>query len=169
MIRIAERKDLEQIVKIYEDVIKQNPSVGWVLGVYPTKETAKKAIDKKELYVKVIDDRVVATAKINQVQEEAYRKCSWEEDVDDDEVMVIHTLSVSPKMQKNGIGKEFMSFYEDFAKEKGCKYLRMDTNETNTQARKMYKSLGYKERGKVLCEFNGILDVGLICLEKKII
>ena len=42
----------------------------------------------------------------------------------------------------------------------------MDTNEKNTNARKLYKKLGYKEPGIVPCVFNGIDGVQLVCLEK---
>ena len=38
----------------------------------------------------------------------------------------------------------------------GCPYLRMDTNEKNAAARRLYARLGYKEIGIVDCEFNGI-------------
>ena len=44
----------------------------------------------------------------------------------------------------------------------------MDTNCMNTVARKMYSTLGYREAGVVACVFNGISDVPLVMLEKKI-
>ena len=47
-----------------------------------------------------------------------------------------------------------------------CTELRIDTNQRNTRARKLYKSLGYEEIGIVSCVFNGIPDVQLVCLEK---
>lgn len=50
--------------------------------------------------------------------------------------------------------------------ENGCKYLRMDTNEKNTNARRLYKKLGYREADILPCTFNGIEGVRLVCLEK---
>ena len=38
-----------------------------------------------------------------------------------------------------------VDFYECYAMEHGCRYLRMDTNEKNTVARTLYKKLGYEE------------------------
>ena len=61
-----------------------------------------------------------------------------------------------------------MHFYERYALENGCPYLRMDTNAKNTAARRLYARLGYKEVGIVDCTFNGIAGVKLVCLEKKI-
>ena len=59
-----------------------------------------------------------------------------------------------------------MDFYEKYALEQGCPYLRMDTNVRNAAARRLYARLGYKEIGIVDCEFNGIAGVRLVCLEK---
>jgi ribosomal protein S18 acetylase RimI-like enzyme len=59
-------------------------------------------------------------------------------------------------------------FYEKYAKENGCPYLRIDTNERNARARAFYKKIGYKEIGIVPCRFNGIEGVNLVLLEKKI-
>ena len=69
---------------------------------------------------------------------------------------------------RRGYGKRFVNFYEEFARQKGCRFLRMDTNQINTVARKLYNKLGYKEVGIVPCKFNGIEDVQLVCLEKKL-
>ena len=48
----------------------------------------------------------------------------------------------------------------------GCCALRMDTNERNLVARKMYKKLNYEEIDIVPTVFNGIPDVNLVLLEK---
>ena len=50
----------------------------------------------------------------------------------------------------------------------GCAYLRMDTQAINQGARRLYAGLGYRETGLVPCVFNGIPDVQLVCLEKKL-
>ena len=60
------------------------------------------------------------------------------------------------------------AYYENYAREHGCSCLRMDTNERNCSARALYKKLGYREASVVPCEFNGIPDVQLVCLEKKL-
>ena len=49
-----------------------------------------------------------------------------------------------------------------------CTMLRMDTQEMNVNARKLYQKLGYTEVDTVPCSFNGIADIRLVLLEKKI-
>ena len=44
--------------------------------------------------------------------------------------------------------------------------LRMDTNERNLVARKMYKKFDFEEIDVVPTVFNGIPDVNLVLLEK---
>ncbi len=61
-----------------------------------------------------------------------------------------------------------MQFYEAYAREHGCAYLRMDTQSKNAAARRFYAKQGYKEPGITYCTFNGIPNVELVCLEKKL-
>lgn len=109
---------------------------------------------------------IVAAARINKEQVDVYANAAWNYDAPDDEVMVLHTLVVSPAVKGKGYGTEFVAFYEDFARQKGCRYLRMDTNARNTVARSLYSKLGYAEVGIVDSVFNGIPGVKLVCLEK---
>jgi len=59
-------------------------------------------------------------------------------------------------------------FYEQTAAERGCRVLRMDTQEKNMAARKLYHRLGYREAGVVDCTFHGLGTVHLVCLEKSV-
>ena len=61
-----------------------------------------------------------------------------------------------------------MDFYEQYALSHNCHYLRMDTNAINQRARTLYKKLGYQEVGIVPTAFNGIENVQLVLLEKRI-
>lgn len=172
MIRKATKDDIVNVVKIYDAIIKKEEEqilcIGWERGVYPIESTAKKALDKDELYVLEDNNCIVAAAIINQTQVPEYKNCNWTYQAPDDEIMVLHTLVVDPEKSKKGYGKMFVDFYEEFSAKLGIKYLRMDTNVKNVVARKFYKKIGYKEVGVVSCAFNGIEGVQLICLEKRL-
>lgn len=114
------------------------------------------------------DHKIVATAIINQIQVHEYKHAAWRNDVNGDEVMVLHCLVVDPQNKGRGYGRAFVDFYEHYAKEHGCTELRMDTNALNVKARYLYQKLGYEEIGMVECMFNGIPDVRLVCLEKRV-
>lgn len=172
MIRKAIKGDLDGIAKIYENILaleKQGAmSTGWLPGVYPTRSTAEKALERDDLFVYDEGGRVLAAAIINHEQVNVYADGRWKYEAADDEVMVIHTLVVEPSAASKGIGRAFVRFYESYAKKSGCKALRLDTNAKNTAARRFYSKQDYSEAGIVPCVFNGIPNVELVLLEKSI-
>lgn len=170
--RKATEKDVEKISQLYDEIHTENETgravTGWIRGVYPSEETAKAAVRCGDMFVEEEDGRIVAAARINQEQVAEYADADWQYDVPKEQVMVLHTLVVSPKDKGRGFGSGFVAYYEKYALEHGCPYLRMDTNLHNSSARALYKKLGYDEVSVVPCEFNGIPDVQLVCLEKKL-
>ena len=156
---------------IYDHILAQEErgeaSIGWARGVYPTEQTALAALEAGTLFVLEEEGSVAAAAKIDQEQVPEYAGAPWRyPHVPPSQVMVLHTLVVDPAFAGRGFGTRFVAFYEEHARERGCPYLRMDTNARNTAARRLYARLGYWEAGIVPCVFNGIPGVQLVCLEK---
>lgn len=172
MIRLANFADVDAIEKIYDEMhTAQEQGVlntGWVRGVYPVRKTALDAVDRGDMFVMEEAGRIVASAIINQIQVDVYSGCPWQYPAKEDEVMVLHTLTVPPNCAGKGYGTEFVRYYEAYAVAHGCPYLRMDTQQKNLAARKLYQKLGYFERGIVQCSFHGIPGIQLVCLEKKL-
>lgn len=170
MIRLAEEKDLPYVSEIYEELhtAEENglATIGWIRGIYPTEKTAETAFRNGELFIEEDNGKIVGAAIINRKQVDVYSDGDWIHDAPDDEVMVLHTLVISPSAAGRGYGRRFVEYYETYALENGCRYLRMDTNARNTRARTMYRKLGYREAGIVPTTFNGIEGVQLVLLEK---
>ena len=170
MIRQAIYADLDAIVRIYNEVHQAEEenriSTGWKRNIYPTRSTAKDALDRGNLYVLEEEGRVLGVGIINQIQVDVYYGAPWEHDVDDDKVCVLHTLVIPPSSGRQGLGRQFVKYYEEYARDHGCIELRIDTNEINHIARSLYKKLGYKEVTTVPTTFNGISGVNLVLLEK---
>lgn len=171
MIRTGRKEDIPQVAAIYDRILAEEEagraSIGWVRGVYSTEQTALDALNAGTLFVLEREGVIAAAAKIDQNQVPEYAGASWQaSNAPPDQVMVLHTLVVDPACAGQGCGTEFVKFYEEYALERGCPYLRMDTNCKNNPARTLYARLGYQEAGIVPCSFNGIPDVQLVCLEK---
>ena len=174
LIRKAVKSDINQIEKIYNKIHTREESgevtIGWERGVYPTRATAVEALSCGDLFV--LEDsagQVAAAARINQVQVPEYADADWKDkEAADEQVMVLHTLVLDPNASGKRYGTAFVEYYEKYALGHNCPYLRMDTNERNIGARKLYKKLGYAEADIVSCVFNGIEGVQLVCLEKYI-
>lgn len=171
-IRKAVEKDIPGVVSIYDAIIDEeeagNNYTGWIRGVYPTEKVAREALARNDLFV-VLDENgmVVGSAILNKIQVEDYYGKPWEYPADDDEVMVMHTLVISPTAGGKGYGRALERFYNEYALDNGCPYLRIDTNMLNVRARKLYRKLGYKEIAHFPTDFNGLLGVEMVLLEKK--
>lgn len=172
IIRKATEKDIDAIAALYDLIHTEEEAgrttIGWIRSVYPTRKTAESAIALGTMFAAEEDGKIIAAAKIDQEQVDVYGDVNWQFKAPPVQVMVLHTLVVDPREKGKGYGTQFVRFYEEYALEKGCPFLRMDTNERNTAARALYKKLGYQEPGIVPCTFNGIEGVRLVCLEKKL-
>ena len=170
LIRKAVIADLEAVAGIYEEIHRAEEAgtivTGWIRGVYPTKATAEAALKRNDLFVLENNGKIYGSGIINQIQLDEYHTAQWDHQAGADQVCVLHTLTISPRAGRMGLGKQFVGFYETYALEHSCRELRIDTNERNLAARKMYKTLGYKEISIVPTMFNGIPDVNLVLLEK---
>ncbi|MBE5770066.1 MAG: GNAT family N-acetyltransferase [Clostridiales bacterium] len=170
--RKATEADIPAIAAIYDDIHtgeeKGESSIGWIRSIYPTAETARTALLRDDLFVQEDEGCIVGAAIINQSQVDVYEGAPWRYPALDEQVMVLHTLVISPKAARRGYGSAFVSFYEQYARDHHCPFLRMDTNARNTRARALYKKLGYEEIAIVPCQFNGIDGVQLVLLEKRV-
>ena len=169
-IRRAMIFDLAGIEKIYQEIHDAEEAgvitTGWLRDVYPVRSTAEAALQRGDLCVMEEGNRIYGSARINQIQVDVYAGAPWDYTVPDDQVCVLHTLVISPKMNGRGLGKQFVQFYEDYAFEHEWPELRIDTNARNERARSMYRKLGYREIAVVPTVFNGIPGVDLVLLEK---
>ncbi len=172
MIRKATNRDIPAVSGIYDRIHDAEAAgrltTGWLRGVYPTEATARAALEAGDLFVLEDGGRVVAAGRINRIQVPDYALVDWKYPARDDEVMVLHTLTVDPLCAGRGYGRAFLAFYEAYALENGCPVLRIDTNAKNAAARAMYAKHGYIESGVIPTVFNGIPGVDLVCMEKRL-
>ena len=170
IIRNAKLSDIDAVEQIYHEIHQAEKSgkltTGWIEGVYPVRSTADAALQRGDLFVLEDENEIRGTGIINQIQVDVYAGAKWKYPAAEEEVCVLHTLVVSPRYSGRGYGWEFVKFYEAYARSHGWNELRMDTNERNLGARKMYQKLGYDEIGIVPTVFNNIPGVNLVLLEK---
>ena len=171
-IREAIREDVVSIESIYNEIHEAERAgkytTGWIKGVYPVRSTAEASLLRGDLFVLEDEGEIRGAGIINRTQVDVYAAADWKHNVPDDEVCVFHTLVISPRFPGKGYGRQFMSFYEDYARDHGCVELRIDTNARNLTARKLYHELGYEEIGVIPTVFNNIPGVMLVLLEKEV-
>lgn len=102
MIRIAKESDLPAVAAVYEAILDHEDATGlhytgWKRGAYPTADTARNIFNAGTLYVGVDEDGTVwGSMNLNGVQLPEYKNGGWSIPAEDDQVAVIHTLTIHP-------------------------------------------------------------------------
>ena len=150
-------QDIEEIGRLYDDLcdyLSANGNYpGWIKGFYPIRDTAADGVRTDTLFVAKCNDRIVGTAILNGIPETGYEHANWTIKTDYSDVYVVHTLAVHPDYLKYGVGKFLLQSGIDYAKARGFKALRLDVNDKNEPAIRLYEALGF--------QYVGTVDLGL--------
>ncbi len=171
MIRPAKESDLTAISKIYDEILDEEERrpvsyTNWQRGKYPTAHSARLALDEGTLWVAEEAGEVYGCVNLNAVQLPEYDAIPWSIPTGRDQVMVIHTLVISPRWAGRGKAREMVAFCEDEARRQGKTVIRLDTYEGNAPANAMYPRLGYHFAGATEFFFQGFIHEILNCYEK---
>ena len=66
-------------------------------------------------------------------------------------VVFVEAIYIYPEYRKLGIGREFIEYAENFARERGISELASDCLLDNTDSEKFHKSCGFIEKERVIC------------------
>lgn len=161
MIRKAVAQDIEQVENGYVELLLHEKEHGaytvWQLGVYPTRETAEKALAEDSLYVMEEDGEIYASIIANGVQPREYSQIDWKYGVEPEEVLVVHLLCVRPSKSGRGVGKSMVQFILEKAGSMNCKAVRLDTGSQNTPAVALYTKLGFELAGTTTMAIGGVI------------
>ena len=100
MIRAALPSDLNAIEEIYDALFRADERRGksftnWQRGLYPTRDTARKAGKAGTLYVYEMGGDIAGAVNLNQIQPDEYAQIPWTIPAKESEVLVIHTLTLT--------------------------------------------------------------------------
>ena len=173
MIRRAAAADLDAICAIYSEIFAHERETErftqWIEGVYPTRETAGRGIDAGTMYVLEESGAVRASVILNSFQPAEYYEIPWLYPVADEDVLVIHTLCVSPGFAGRGTGTRMVDFAAGVALGGGKRVIRLDTNAKNLPAQRFYLKNGYRLSGSHHALHEGVLDTELVYMERKLL
>ena len=161
-LRIGELKDLDLIYSIKCEALKHYKDLGisWNEN-YPTRDTFKSDIEKRELFVlEKNKNEILGIVVINRTEEKAYDDLPW---TFNDDYVVLHRVLVNPAFSGKGYGKYLIQKVLEYAKEDGIKAIRLDTNTKNILGQKLYKSQGFNIVGEISLKDK---EGSFYCLEK---
>lgn len=171
MIRPAVAADLPAVAAIYEAILDQEETTGivytnWKKGAYPTPETARSIFEAGTLFVGETDGVIWGSMNLNGSQLPEYAKIPWTISAEDDEVAVIHTLTIDPAQAGKGLAHEMVTFAEEQSRKNGKKVIRLDTWEHNDPANHLYPSMDFHFAGATEFFFMGFVHEILNLYEK---
>ena len=145
--RTASIDDLDDISQLVDNAIKQmeRDNIHQWDSVYPTKEDFRNDIGKKELYIGIINEKIVAVYALNKECDEQYKNGEWK--YIGDNFSVIHRLCVAPDFQNKGIAQKTLLHIELELKSLGVQAIRLDVFCKNPYAMKLYSNSDYHRVG----------------------
>ncbi len=109
---------------------------------YPNKQAFLKDIERYELYVLKLENKLIGCITISTFIDEEYLPITWLTlNINN---IYIHRLAIHPKEQSKGYAQQLMQFAEDFAKKNEYTSIRLDTFYQNRKNQKFYELRGYK-------------------------
>lgn len=152
-IRLATYEDLDNIEALYthltEHIEETINYAGWVKDVYPTRDTAKSALERSDLFMLEKENNILGLVILNNIEDESYKDITWSVQAQSNELLVVHTLAINPNFRNMGSAKALMNFAKEYAMENKLKTIRLDTHIGNIPAYTLYESLGYKLCGTI--------------------
>ena len=145
--RKATSNDIEEIWDIVYnavDVMIRQNIFQWD-DLYPTKEDFQKDVDKNQLYIGLVNDKIAVVYALNQECEKEYENGKWK--YKEEAFYIVHRLCVNPAFQNKGIAKSTLLYIEEQLKAKGIHVIRLDAFQNNPFALRLYDSLGYSRVG----------------------
>ena len=128
---LSDTEDLQRLVAGFREVLGRR---------LPNDENVRGSLKKllasgdAEFFL-VVDDTSKAVGYIQQ----RYRYSLWLTGLE----AILEDLYVSPDKRRQGMGTYLVQFAIESAIEKGCKVIKLDTNESNRTAIDLYRKLGF--------------------------
>lgn len=144
--RLANIYDLDEIMIIYKNVIKNNFTT-WDDN-YPNNDLIKNDIQNNNLYLLLKDNQIVAVSYLGIYKNKETWKYNFKNPLS------IARICVNPFFQGKGYGKLLLDKLIMCARNKGADGLQFHVAKLNKTAIKMYESLNFENTG------NGIIDYG---------
>jgi GNAT superfamily N-acetyltransferase len=137
VIRRAEAKDLEAIIRLHEEDELGSHGDVWSPETRPAYEAAFAAIERSpenRLFVATDGNEIIGTFQLTFIPNLTGRGALR---------VKVESVKVRAARRSGGIGAEMMAFAEDHARTHGAAMLELTSNKTRTNAHRFYERLGF--------------------------
>lgn len=144
-------KDIMNIIKQSQAYFKEAEINQWQNN-YPNNDTISNDIDKKDCYVLLMNDNIVATIAVSFDGEKTY-ECIYEGQwITNNKYAVIHRLAVDNKHKGLGLSSQIIKNVEQLCLNKSIYSIKVDTHENNLPMQKLLYKNKFKHCGVIYLE-----------------
>lgn len=140
-------RDADEVGRLYDSLNDHLMATvnypGWKKGLYPVREDAERAVAEGTLFVLREGGQIAGTVILSHREEKGYAQAPWGVELEPEQVLVVHTLAVHPQHLGRGAGRRLMEFAIAYARTQGMRAVRLDVNQRNIPAIRLYESLGF--------------------------
>lgn len=149
MIRLAKKTEIPKILAITKACAKSliDQNIFQWNEEYPSKLAFEKDVNRKDLYVLVIEDNIIGCMVLTPIMDSEYIPIKWLSE--NGKNLYIHRLAIHPKNQGKGYAQKMMDFAEQFAINNNYCSIRLDTFSKNERNQKFYEIRGFKRLGEI--------------------
>lgn len=168
-LKIAQLAQLDEICTLYsackESLLNNNIHQwgDWDYG-YPYRDYLRNCIEKKELFLFIIQEQIIGAVVLNESQSPEWNTIHWSKT--NKKALVIHAMVIHPEYQNRGYGKQLLSLCEEYAIDHGYNAIRLDSFPKNTVSNKLYQNHGYANLGTVIFDMKPENNKEYFCYEK---
>ena len=164
-IRLATRDDLVSLTGLVSRVVplmRAEGNLQWD-DTYPNPEVFGQDIERGQLWVAEISDRLAGVVAITSDPEPDYVQADWDHN---EAAIVVHRLAVDPEFRGAGVARALMQHAEEVARSQGIHTIRIDTNIENLATQRLFPGLGYRFAGEISLQMRPGLR--FLCYEKRL-
>ncbi|MEG1720924.1 MAG: GNAT family N-acetyltransferase [Pseudoflavonifractor sp.] len=165
-IRLAEPRDLDEIWCLAQRAVADMQARGnpqWD-DFYPTRAHYEQDLNRGELYLSAAENgRILGAVCMNTDQAPEYAPLPWRISAP---ALVLHRMAVDPGVMRQGIGRGFFLFGEEYAAGQGIPALHVDTYAENDRMQALFLKLGYAPVGEVHFARTLARPLPYLCFEK---
>ena len=146
-------KEIMNIIKEAQNYFKENKINQWQDG-YPDEESIINDIESEELYVLLIDNKIIATAYLSFKGDIDYDVIYEGEWISQGDYAVVHRVAVLSDMKGHGVAGELFKNIEKICLENNINNIKIDTHRENKSMQRFLNKNGFEYCGIIYLKGN---------------
>lgn len=150
VVRKAKKADLDAALEYFDQIVDDMEHAEytskWVRGVYPSRAMVEGHIKEGGLYLAFFAEdpgKIVGTFVLNHRHAIGYEQAPWQVEAADEEALVMHLVSVSYRVHKQGVGTKLMHLAMEEARRLQARAIRLEVVDGNVPACRLYERAGF--------------------------